>query len=176
MNFPGIMPKYYMEWMDKKLFCISASYMTEIKRNAMRAFEEWVVINRPFDTMIREMCLLPAIAHVAVAFKLIEDCAYNPSTKYFDRGDLNKILRYAMMFRFWSHQTGMGLIEDHSEFKILESFTKKDCHHISEPIKKQIKKFLKAIEQFKKNMEKEMNIGRVPIEEEDLKIKGKIND
>jgi len=153
MNFPGIMPEEYMKWMDEKLFCISATYMTEIKRNTMKVFEEWFT-NRPFDTIIRDMCLLPAISHTMVAFKLIEDCIYSPSTKYYDRHGSNIILSYAMLFRFWIHQTGRGCVERHSDFKRLEDIGKID--HLESIELKQIKEFFKSIEQFKKGMEKEM--------------------
>jgi len=110
---------YYESILQSLRFAVPQHYMDEIRRNTQMALSEW--ISRPFDTAIREMCLAPAIKYVEVAFKLLVDCAYDEDTQYFLRVDNKYVLPHMLLFRFWSHQTGSGMIMDHSDFGRLES-------------------------------------------------------
>ncbi len=118
-NVPWVdaLPKKWMDETSSQLFAITNSYMSEIRRNCHRAIEEWN-IQRSFDTCIRDMCLIPAIGHVYVSFKLLCDCLYDNKNYYFLR-DCTNILPHAMLYRFWHHQTGRGLVQDHSYFEKL---------------------------------------------------------
>jgi hypothetical protein len=84
------------------------------------AMTEWS-INRPFDTTIKEMCHSPAIKCIQVAFELIADCAYDEKDNYFLRVDNKYLIAPLLMFRFWQHQTGSGMIKEHSNFHKLQS-------------------------------------------------------
>lgn len=98
---------------DKKikdlLFAIDGGYMAEIKRNSLQGVLEWN-LERPFDTAIREQCLITAKAHIETAFMLLSDSIYDKETNYFSRGVESRLIRSAMLYKFWAHQTGRGLI------------------------------------------------------------------
>lgn len=111
---------YYETLLHSLRFAIPNNYLTEIRRMTQMAMSEWGT-SRTFDTDIREMCLGPAIECIRVAFNLISDCAYDENTNYFLRVNNKYLLAPLMLFRFWQHQTGSGLIADHSGFNKLES-------------------------------------------------------
>lgn len=114
--FPGTLPEPYDSWVKDMLFAIPNMYMEEIRRCARLALIEWGA-SRPFDTMIREICLEPAIYYVYVSFRLIADCLYDEKTEYFYRGEDKSFATQAMLYKFWSFQTGWGLIRDHAQFR-----------------------------------------------------------
>lgn len=111
---------YYETLLHSLRFAIPNDYLTEIRRMTQMALSEWGT-SRTFDTDIREMCLGPAIECIKVAFKLIADCAYDENSNYFLRVNNKYLLAPLMLFRFWQHQTGSGLIADNSGFDKLES-------------------------------------------------------
>jgi hypothetical protein len=111
---------YYETILRSLRFAIPQHYLTEIRRMTQMAVMEWGV-NRPFDTNIRDMCLGPAIKCIQVAFELIADCAYDEETNYFLRVDNKYVLPHMLLFRFWQHQTGSGMIMEHSDFNKIES-------------------------------------------------------
>jgi len=98
------------KWIEDLKFMIPDTYLSEIRRNAHIASEEWN-IRRPFDTMIREACLAPAIEHIFTAFYLLGDCVYNEKSFGYDHD-----FPYAniLAYKFWMYQTGGGLVWDHS--------------------------------------------------------------
>ena len=119
MKFPGTLPKEYDEYVRKMTFAIPDFYLREIRNQSYMALTEWNG-NYPFDTVIREMCLKPAIAHTYVAFRLISDCLYDPITNYFSREPMKIIAPQVLLYKFWVFQTGRGLIRDHAEFRMIE--------------------------------------------------------
>ena len=100
----------YESLIQDSVYAINRSYMDEIHRMSMMAAMEWGM-ERGFDTIIRDMCLKPAIAFAECAFKLLEDCVYDPEMNYFSRKSINIVLPHALLYRFWQHQTGRGLLE-----------------------------------------------------------------
>ena len=110
--FVPAMPSGF-EWVNDVVYVLSDSYLNEIRRMAQLALSEWNV-HRPFDTAIREGCLSPAIELIKCCFLLLGDCVYDPNTRYFSREPRSRLLRYILGYRFWFHQTGSGLIWNHS--------------------------------------------------------------
>lgn len=102
-------------------YAIPHEYMDAIHESTMKAELEWNQ-ERHFDTNIREMCLKPGISFIEVAFRLLSDCLYSEETNYFLR-DPNKwsIGVTLHLIRFWQHQTGSGLVLNHSRFHEVES-------------------------------------------------------
>lgn len=105
--FTHALPEKWDNWVNHFEYVIPQHCLKEIHRTAFLAFGEWGM-ERGFDTVIREMCLGPAIAFVNVAFSLIADCAYDKETNYFYRKEDKAILKNVLMYRFWGHQTGRG--------------------------------------------------------------------
>ena len=152
MEYVPSLPENYDKWMDGLRFAINHSYKNEIYRNTRRSLEEWG-IKRSFDTVIREMCLKPAEMHVEVAFKLIADCMYDEDTNYFYRGSARAILSHALLYRFWFHQTGRGLVKVKAEWDKLE-WKRNDLNGDAE--KMEVELFMADIERHGERREKEM--------------------
>ena len=152
------LPEKWENWLSGIKYAIPSTYYKEISNQSHLAIEEW---NReyPFDTVIREMCLQSAIAHVAVAFKLVADCAYDPATNYYSRGDDKIILKYALMYRFWIGQTGGGLLKTHSEFDHLNWLLTCDniWHDRMLPARHVIEEFINDIDKFEKEWDTQHN-------------------
>jgi len=115
------LPAPYNKWVKDMLFVIPSKYMEEIRRNARIGIIEWSQV-RPFDTMIREICLEPAKQYIYVAFRLIVDCMYNKDTQYYYRGPDKAYATQALLYKFWSLQTGSGLIKDNAQFRRIEGY------------------------------------------------------
>jgi len=116
--FPAL-PEKYIEYTDNLQFALTSNYRKEIIRNAKMASEEWGY-ERGFDTCVREYCLKSAETYVEIAFYLMADCIYDPKTNYFGRNSGKRIALNAMLYRFWFHQTGWGLIWDRANIPELE--------------------------------------------------------
>lgn len=116
--YPGTLPELYDNWVKNMIFAIPNTYKAEIRRCTHLALLEWGT-NRPFDTMIREICLEPAISYIYVSFRLIADCLYDKEANYFYRGEDKAYATQAMLYKFWSFQTGSGLIKKHARFENL---------------------------------------------------------
>ena len=157
------LPAEYMEWSDNLTFVLDSGYRNEIRRMARRAAEEWGT-ERGFDTMIREVCLGPAIEFVWCSFYLICDCIYDKETKYFSRKDKDKIARYVLAYRFWCHQTGGGLIKDHARFDKLKWWVSR-TNTMNTGYKEEGRLFLEAIKEHEEEWEK----NTIWINEEDSK-------
>lgn len=105
------LPPRYEKMLRDATFAISPEYMLEVRRNAERALDEWET-ERPFDTIVREHCLEPGIAHAESAFYLLEDCLFNPELHYWLNHDTleKRVMLEAMLLKFWTGQTGPGLV------------------------------------------------------------------
>jgi len=118
VRFPGTLPKTYDDWVKDMLFAIPRHYQDEIRRTARMAVTEWAT-ERSFDTMIRDICLGPAIEYAYVSFRLLADCLYDQKTNYYDRREDKFIVPQVLLYKFWSGQTGRGLVRDHAHFERL---------------------------------------------------------
>lgn len=133
-----------VEWNKKTkdvLFAIPHTYLTEIRKQSDQAVEKWTE-TYPFDTVIRDLCLEPAISHVMVAFKLLGDCIYDETTNYYLRTMEKKILTHAMLYKFWAGQTGRGLLQGHACFDELRELLNSRNRDFFE-----IQSFLNSIEE-----------------------------
>lgn len=106
------------------------------------------------NTMIREVCLRPAIEFVWCSFYLLCDCVYDKETNYFCRKDRTKISRYILSYRFWCHQTGRGLLEDHAHFEKLEWWISDESSFSNQEFKAEGRKWLEAAKDHQKEMDK----------------------
>lgn len=109
IKFTEALPKKWETWLNGFLFAIPENYRDEIHRCSRLGMLEWCRA-LPFDTTIREMCMETAETYIKTAFNLIADCAYDPKKNYFYRGADKTVLNNVMLYRFWTHQTGRGLI------------------------------------------------------------------
>ena len=117
--FMGSLPAEYDEKLKGMKFAISECYLEAILWNSHQGLAEW---NRllPFDTIIRDMCVKPAQAHIAVAFGLVADCLYDQEQQYWDRSELKQILKQISLAKFWAYQTGRRIIPRLAELTVLE--------------------------------------------------------
>ena len=111
--FMSGLPSLYDGLVYEYRFALSPYYFDEIRRCACQAAYEWTT-QRRFDTVIRDLCLKPAIAYVMVAFELLADCIYDPDTKNFSRKPDRYFAANMMTHKFWCHQTGRGVVETHA--------------------------------------------------------------
>lgn len=111
-------------------------YGAEFRRCLSRAEEEFG-IPRLFDTEVREFCLDPAISHIEVAFRLLAYCAVESvrrdafgelvpaSEEVFRPGSTRSLqdplLASAMLWRFWSNQTGSALVPQFARASYLKT-------------------------------------------------------
>jgi len=162
-KYHGTLPKKYDDWVKDMVFAIPQSYYDEIHRTARMGLIEWST-ERHFDTMIREVCLQPAIGYIFTSFRLLADCIYDEKTNYFSRDPDKVIAPQALLYKFWSGQTGRGLIRDHADFKRIESFLPCTCAGDEECSKcsendnsspRQIRLFLRAIKEHEETIEKD---------------------
>ena len=70
------LPDPYNSLVNDLRFAIDGKYLREINRTAHNAYFEWN-LQRSFDTVIRELCLEPAISYTQVTFRLLTDCLYS---------------------------------------------------------------------------------------------------
>ncbi len=168
------LPAEYDEWVKSLLFAIPINYLREIKRMAQVGLEDWDHY-RPFDTMIREQCLEPAKAMIRCAFILLSDCVYNPEVEYYSRQSKVSLAEYVMPYKFWSHQTGRGVIRYNADLdeleKRLERYVNSEGAPISEGDGKTVfesegRKFLAAIREHEARMDRAydaLSIGENPV-------------
>jgi hypothetical protein len=110
----SFLPSPYCEWLDRFSFIIPSHYKEEITRLSYIASYEW---GRPanFDTAIRPF--RGAVGFVYDAFRLISDCIYDKNTDYFYRGKDKPLIFKAMLYKFWSYNTGFGMIREHADIQ-----------------------------------------------------------
>ena len=172
------LPQKYEEWVKGMLFAIPNDYLKEIREHSQRGLAEWDK-ERGFDTNVREYCLKSAIAHIDIAFYLIGDCAYDPEENYFYRGDDKFLLHHVMGYKFWSNQTGRGLIKHHSgldelETRFVTGFVCRDgsIRKLKDPDRQSIiKEFLDDIRELEDLRDEAMKNISVEEEDEDIDIR-----
>ena len=99
-------PQPYETLVRSMKFAIPVKYWIEIKRCAEQGMLEWSH-SWSFDTSVIGKCLEVSVAYIKTAFYLLSDCAYDAETNYFFRGPEKRILSQAMLYKFWSKQTGI---------------------------------------------------------------------
>jgi hypothetical protein len=164
-------PVEYRKWLDGKVYAISSSYLREIRRESELGMVEWNR-NRSFDTMVREACLTPAIAHFRTAFFLISDCCYDMKTKSWQRNRM--VLLPALLYRFWVGETGRGLVRYHAEIPELEK--KLNIVNIDEENRENIRRFLTTINELEEEIEKQFESMTVEMGEKGALPKMGVND
>lgn len=148
------LPEPYNTEVNSLMFGIDDAYMTEIKRNQERATEEWS-LGRPFDTIIRDMCITPAIEHVKVFFKLLWDCAC-PFAEDKDKWWLAN----AMAYRMWMGQTGSMCVRRNAELDLSGRLS--DNVRFCSPLEHvQFYDFVSALEKHRENSTKEYSHLRI---------------
>jgi len=143
------LPHPYNKWVKDMTFAISNTYMEEIRRYARLGIFEWSRHKPISDTMIRDICLEPAIQYIYVAFRLIVDCMYDKKVQYYYRGPDKAYAPQALLYKFWSFQTGSGLIKDHAQFRRIENFVEKSTYWAPKP---EIEKFFEVIKIHEKKL------------------------
>lgn len=126
-RYYGDLPEEYDKYVKEQKFLLNGTYLHEIKRTATQGYIEWAT-ERHFDTSIREMCLKPAQSFIEVSFKLLADCIYDEKTQYFSRDEKRYILDNMMLYKFWQHQTGRGLVKFYAEIDELEDQINSDFY------------------------------------------------
>jgi len=139
---------YYEDLLQSLRFALPHHYLDEIHEHTQKTVSEWSK-ERRFDTVIREMCLQPAIEHARVAFGLVCDCVFDEKTNYYLRADNKYILVHLLLYRFWMGQTGRGCVQRHAEFPWLKERlerlrnTPETLHEFTA-----LEKFIKAIDDY----------------------------
>jgi hypothetical protein len=157
LPFMPSLPQSMDTWIINLKFAITEPYRKEICRNARRCLEEWN-IKRSFDTNVREKCLSTAVTHAFIAFYLLEDCAYDTAMKdyYRKKHDDKFLIKHALAYKFWAHQTGRGFVRYHARLNELENYKNFDYFALSEDNKhylgqsKHSTEFLEEINQLEK--------------------------
>lgn len=171
-DFPGTLPEKYDSWVKDMTFAIPQHYLMEVRRTARLSVLEWCT-SRPFDTMVREICLEPAVSYAYVSFRLVADCLYDSDTNYFYRGNDKILAPQAMLYKFWSHQTGRGLLRAFSRFdKIWMADSKSE--DVDDSKRAVVIPFMAAIHEFEKKLEEahlQDSIKGIPVEEQPSKLK-----
>ncbi len=110
--YVNTLPEELDEEVESYVFALDRGYSDEIRRCSQQGVQEWN-ISRPFDTIIREMCLDVPQSYVKVAFSLLSDCIFDEGRGYWDRGN-RRDSACIMLYKFWCHQSGRGLLFDRS--------------------------------------------------------------
>lgn len=113
------LPEKYCSVIDDLVFHLDQKYLAEIHHCCQMAIMERCK-RRPFDTMVRDFCLEPSTAYVYVAFRLICDCVFDEDKHYYRQHDwVRRIAHHAMLYKFWHHQTGRGLLWERAKMSEL---------------------------------------------------------
>lgn len=139
LRFVPSLPEKY-ELVYDLIFCLDYKYLTEIWRCCQTALIERGR-HRPFDTMIRDICQEPVHAYVYVAFRLICDCIFDEKKHgYRDHDWVRRISWHAMLYSFWSGQTGRGLLWDRARMDELDPEKWAGCK-LFKPLEKEAEEF-----------------------------------
>lgn len=147
--YPSL-PENWINFLNNLTFALDYSYKEEIERCCFRAQEERSLINRGFDTSIREYCLNTAETFIDVAFFLLSDCIYDEKKKYFDRRYPHCFIKTMLLYCFWHHQTGDGLVWYNSKMDEFEKRFNSNNYHDKDEDTGLINKFLSEIHIFNK--------------------------
>ena len=117
---PGGLPEQYDSIIKDMVFHLDGKYLAEIHHCCQMALIERGK-QRPFDTMIRDVCQEPVHGYVFVAFRLMCDCIFDEERHYYREHDwVRRISWHAMLYKFWHGQTGGGLLWDRAKMEELE--------------------------------------------------------
>lgn len=152
MSYYGALPEKWETTLHSFIFSLNSNYLQEIRSNIIIANTGWST-PRPFDTMIRDICLGPYIESIYVAFRLLGDCVFDIDDGYFSRKLYRKIATQLMLVKFWTHQTGRGLIEDHARMSILDECLKLEM--VSKEYKDYVSQFLKDYREYHEQCDNE---------------------
>lgn len=119
VQFVPALPKKWNNFVNTLEFALNDAYMTQICRSSAEAMKLWRE-RYPFDTAIKDICLIPAQGHTHVAFCLLADCIYDRKTNYFSHDPLKYYAYHILLWKFWQYQTGGGLIYDRSKMSELQ--------------------------------------------------------
>jgi len=117
--FVPALPTKWNTFVNTLEFAPNDAYITQIKRSTAFATMFWQE-RYPFDTSVRDICLIPAQGHAHVAFCLLADCIYDRKTNYFSHDPLKYYAYHILLWKFWQYQTGGGLIYDRSKMGELQ--------------------------------------------------------
>lgn len=176
--FIQVFPEPYESLLKNFRYTIPQNYIEEIRHSTFKAVKEWNM-PRHFETNIRDICLTPAIEHIKVAFRLLNDCLYDEKENYFLRSPFKHIFYPQLhLIRFWQHQTGPALILKHSDFykvehhlSILPKLVSKNLEKSNDSKIKGVKNFIS----FAKKHEKKLLKNNEKITAEETTVKGKIS-
>jgi len=152
---PSTLPDVYDSYISGLEFAIPKSYMDEINYFS-QLFVSDRMRNRPFDTIIRDMCLQASTAMINCAFKLLADCIYDKVKLCFWRGDetLDKwSAKSLMMYKFWRLFTGRGLVFEHACLDHLQKYAERNREEPNE-LCVRYTEVLDTIKRFEKDQEK----------------------
>ena len=149
------------------MFALDGGYLNEIRRCSQQAVQEWNV-PRPFDTIIREMCLNVPQSYVNVSFSLLSDCIFDEGKGYWDRGNRRESA-CIMLYKFWCHQSGRGLLTDrsHSRWQAEYDWQKKWTEEGSEAGDR-VEKINRLLKEHNKQLDEAMSKIYIKIESEDI--------
>jgi hypothetical protein len=133
------LPAQYDQMLKEQRFALPPNYLRQIRTSSNDAVTGWNA-DYPFDTMVREICLEPAMAHARVAFRLMADCLYDDQANKWDRRPSTYLIFHLLMLKFWTNQTGAGLVHERAEITRLRS--KLDFQHLTSETRLLINEFL----------------------------------
>lgn len=143
---PKTLPDNFEKWIKNIAFRIPENYLREIEHFSC-LFQTERVRRRLFDTVIREKCLEVAEQAADCAFMMLVDCAISMQGEHIRR----KVLKSALLFKFWAHKTGNGLIKEISGVDDLKELISEDnfvfLPKLSKYEKKLIVNFTKEIDE-----------------------------
>jgi hypothetical protein len=155
LPFIGQLPEEWDEWIKSLVFAIDEGYMREIRHWTQQGLHNWNRSNyATADTMVREICLKPAISMIEVAFFLIGDCIYDPENSWYSRAGKNFLAEPVMLYKFWSYQTGRGLLLERARMEKIAWSIKNSTLAKRDPNDEYIIQGKKLIEDLNKHQEK----------------------
>jgi hypothetical protein len=154
LPFIGQLPEEWDTWIKSLVFAIDEGYLREIRYWSQFALNSWNRSNfASADTVVREICLEPAIGMIRVAFFLIGDCTYDPENKWYSRTDKNFLVEHVMSYKFWAYQTGRGLLWKRARLNDLEWCTEQSTTATKNPDDPFIVEGKKLLADIKKHQE-----------------------
>lgn len=106
-----ILPEPYDTWLNRLTFALPEKYLVEIRRCARMAQLEWQA-HKPFDTAVLDQA--PAAGFVYNIAQLLKDCVFDQNTEYFYRGDDKTVVKYIILYKFWTANVGCALVQQYS--------------------------------------------------------------
>lgn len=121
------LPEPYNTLVKSLTYNIPDNYRKEINHQCMLFISERMR-ERPFDTVIRDMCASVSRAAINCAFKLLTDCIIDKNTNGWFRYErlpnevnVNKwMIQSLLIYKFWRGMAGNGLVYEFAEMDKLE--------------------------------------------------------